>query len=245
MTIPQSTSKWWLALNGNAEGPYEEAQLASWIKTGRIGSQTQACPLGQREWHALADWPQLADLLPNSRPSPPSLYVGSVVASPGIATLLTNQQLSSMANAVCVFTLVVLPTYWLLGAVVTVSTMGSSRADVASFLHSLLFSGPVSLAIAILLFVAGRRLVNLQASALRLLTIGLWADIIFSVVDLLIGLTLGAVFDDGLDGNDPSVIFVVVWLMILALAFAAFVFEIVTLVWLGRHGASLPLDPER
>src|SRR5690348_14039418 len=66
-------AKWWLVINGKADGPHDEAHLAKCLTEGQIDGLTQACLVGQREWHPIEEWQQLAAILPPAGSVPPPI----------------------------------------------------------------------------------------------------------------------------------------------------------------------------
>ena len=237
--------RWWLSLQGKVDGPRSQVYVMTALQTGQLASSVQACPEGATEWRPLGSWPEFqayVSSIPNS-PHPSPAYRASN------DRLLTNPQLPAMANAICGFTIVLLPQYWLVGAMLSVVTLKSvgSDSDVALFFYALLISGPISLAITILLAIGGMRLRDLRWSGVRLVRVGLIIDLIFTCVNfvLVLVMLMGFLANDQMGDSSSSGVLTLLILMESVAGISALVFEAIALYWLFHHTSQLPLDGNR
>lgn len=53
-------SRWYVAVNGQPQGPYEQQQIHTWIRSGQINRATLICPEGGQEWRVINQWPPFA-----------------------------------------------------------------------------------------------------------------------------------------------------------------------------------------
>lgn len=269
MTNPSQPQRWWLNLNGQVDGPRSQAYVAVALQNGQLTPMTPACPVGGNQWQPLQIWPEFQPqqqsaappVPPPPVPPPPPISAANPFAfdqyptagqRPVTATndrLVTNARLPAMANAMCVYTLVLAPIYWGIGFVSTFSVLNQphpSDADLTFFLFDLFVEAPVSLAVTVTLFLAGLRLRNLRGSSIRWLKIGLWGNLVWVVVRVLLLVFITAVIganggfeDDSSSGDMGSSI------LLLLCGGAGVIFEIATLVWLSGNAASLPLNRSR
>ena len=70
--LPQKPdAAWHVALNGQAEGPYDRGHLERLATEGRFGHETLVWTLGQDGWRKAGDVPELAQLFPTMPPPLP------------------------------------------------------------------------------------------------------------------------------------------------------------------------------
>lgn len=237
--------RWWLSLQGKVDGPRSQVYVMTALQTGQLASSVQACPEGATEWKPLNAWPEFQACVssaPDSRHPSPAYGASN-------DRLLTNSQLPAMANALCIFTIVLLPLYWLFGAMSSALRLESveSDYDVAGFFYSLLISGPISLAITILLVVGGMRLRDLRGSGIRLVRVGLIVDLIFTGVNfvLVLAMAVGFLANDQMGESSNSGVLTLLLLLESVAGVSALVFEAVALYWLFQHASKLSVDINR
>jgi hypothetical protein len=94
----------------------------------------------------------------------------------------------------------------------------------------------------VLLVMGGLRLKAFRFSALVLLKTGLWISLISTAVLLFLYMVIGAAEGaSGMATTSPSDAETAIFVILLPLALASVVFEIVALVWLTKHEKELPL----
>ncbi|MBA4020713.1 MAG: hypothetical protein C0483_26445 [Pirellula sp.] len=153
----------------------------------------------------------------------------------------------TLANALCIFTVVLLPLYWVLGAIVSIVTLEETDAGLAEFLYGFLVRGPISLGITIMLVVAGLRLRNLRASGVRLIKIGFIVDFALLAVSVFVAMPVVAF----VAANDPNPsaqatgFASLLMLLQVLTGVGALAFEIVAFIWLLNNATTLPLDTSR
>ena len=64
-----SDQQWWLARNGQADGPYSAEYITDGLQAGTLTVGSQACPVGGQEWKPLEDWPPWADTAQQQPPA--------------------------------------------------------------------------------------------------------------------------------------------------------------------------------
>lgn len=239
--------RWWLAIDGRADGPRTATFINAALQSGQIDSTTQVCPEGGAEWIPLTACSEFASTSTNGSAPPIPRSPTPAIARDAIHNnLVTNANLPQMANGICILVIVCLPLYWVFGALASFAMLGPTELDVAGFLYGLLFSGPITLALTIALAIGGLRLRDLRASGVRFLKITLLADIGFTVVNALLSIALMVFFlmrdDAEAESSGVGMFFGVVLAFIGIVAFAC---EIVAFLWLQKHGSTLPLDSQR
>jgi len=257
--MDQATVKrWWLALNGQTDGPRTQAFIAAGLQSGNLNRTTLCCLEGEAEWKPLTAWAEFATVAnATSAPPPPTFGSASLppppdfgqgkLNHPGYDNLLTNPRLPKMANWICIFTILLLPLYWVFDALESLVTMSSLPpqfdSNIALFVFTFLIGGPLTLAITAFLVAGGLRLRDLRASGLRIIRIGIWCDLGFMAIELLVGLILILAMDTQEVTMNGGVLLIEFVTMLLGLS--AFAFEVLALVWLTKHASDLPLDASR
>lgn len=231
---------WWLATADKPDGPFTQDTLLEQLKSGHVTDAALACPVGGNEWKSIAEWPEFAGATPACHSDiAPNEAVGCLMDSP-----VTNRQLPPFANWICIYTLVVLPIYWLVSNLTCLAATPSFREESDFFLVELLgllIDVIVSFGIVVALFFGGLRLRNLRRSGTRLLMIGTWIDLTYSLlkIPVVIAVVLAA-GPDALAETTPAADIVEFFFNIIGLS--AFAFEVLVLVWLHRNRQFLPLQ---
>ena len=55
---PRQQNQWWLVESGQPSGPFTFAEVSSRLSSGKLGSDTLACPGGGTEWRPVTRWPE-------------------------------------------------------------------------------------------------------------------------------------------------------------------------------------------
>ena len=125
------TVKWWLAVDGETKGPYNQAYAVAMLKSAKIDGTTLACPEGGQQWKPLSDWPAFADAVgqtasppttagaaesqvSSATPATPAAVYAEPAKGDDDSRLLTNPQLPSMANWICIYSIAISPLLWIL-----------------------------------------------------------------------------------------------------------------------------------
>jgi hypothetical protein len=250
----ESPTRWWLALNGRPDGPRSTAYVTAGVQTGQLSMTTPVCPEGGSEWRPLGTWPVLATAVqataaPPPPPLPPTIAGAATGGSFGLASdrLLTNPSLPPMANWICVYTILVLPLCWMFGLI---SSLGDDNPFLDGSWYYWAFAleecaaQVIALGLTIFLAIAGVRLRDLRPSGEHYLRLGLGLSLLWVLLRLAIwtaffvtGGLAGAIEESA---NPTSA-----WDMFVAfLGLAALTWDVVSIIWLIRHRASLPLHPQ-
>jgi hypothetical protein len=225
-------------------GPFERDQL---LAQG-VQSETLIWHQGLSNWVRAVEVTEIKTLLasvpppipPITRSRPKTASAKPAVNSSPTAfnALPTNSALSPMANAICIFTIVLSPVFWIFGTVGALAGLPTTPTeyDVASFFLGLLIFGPISLAITILLTIGGLRLRDLRSSGLRLIKIGIWCDLALSALQLVaVVLLLASLNSENDTSASPNMAATLIGMLEASLGLCGLVFEVVALVWLYRH----------
>jgi len=231
---------WWLSTDDKPEGPFPEDSIRERLRARQIPPAALVCPVGGQEWKLIGDWPEFmaaASVAQSTGPSPP--LAAGVMDSP-----VTNRQLPPMANWICIYSLVVLPVYWLVSNLSCGVTGFTFKEDSDFFVLELLghlVSWVASLGIAITLFLGGLRLRALRRSGSTLLRIGIWIDMAYCLLGILVVSATGIIAgQEAVAEKTPAADVVDFFLMIVAIL--TFAFEIVALIWLHKNSRFLPLQ---
>ena len=238
-----SSRRWWLAINGRADGPHVTAHVFAMAQARQIELETQACPEGGQEWRPLLAWPEFAAMqtVPSMMPPPPPGTFPPVAS--GSDQVLTNPRLPPMANWICIYAIVVAPIMWCIEHL----SCGMTGFSLAS--HSEAFGLEVMLScvnalksfvVTVLLVIGGLRLRSLRASGPRFIRIALWVGLGLGL--LIMGLVVMVVFgvpEDQWAESTPAAD--IINFVILIAGLAEFAFMVLALVWLTRHERKLPL----
>ncbi|MBN8625684.1 MAG: hypothetical protein J0M17_09355 [Planctomycetes bacterium] len=253
-----TTDRWWLAIDGRPDGPRSTTYITAALQAGRLTPLIPICPEGGHEWRPLGTWPafssaatQVPDRSRAAAPPPPPVpglpaapHAFAAQGGSGFDRLLMNPALPPMANLVCIYTILVVPLYWML-AFVTDFLDDNPFLDGSGYywaygvnlaLHRL-----VTLALTVLLFISGIQFRDLQASGERLLRLLFSAWLTWGVLQFIVYLML--FFTAGVaDAYDPIVTDMTAWDVIGSfLNTAAFACDVVCLVWLILKRNQLPL----
>jgi len=180
-----------------------------------------------------------------SAPLPPNISASeSVISGFGAERLITNAALPPMANLVCIYSIAVVPIYWLFGFALSFTTdnpfLDGTGYYVAYGLNLLLHEA-VTLAVAVLLAVGGMRLRDLRSSGERLVRLTLCLSLVWTATQwiVVIGLMiLGGLSNAFEETTDTSALDA----LALFISSAALACDIIGLIWLARNRSRLPLN---
>ena len=91
--------QFFLVLNGQSAGPFEESQVRAMLAAGEVTSETLACPVGGTEWRPLGGL--LADGGAPARPLAPYPGTFPVAAAPTNGLAITSLVLGCAGLACC------------------------------------------------------------------------------------------------------------------------------------------------
>ena len=241
-----SLPRWWLSLDGDADGPHSYAYIVACLKAGQINPSALACPEGSQQWKTLQEWPQFTAVLPKPAEAynePPLHFGGKEQADKASPA---NRRLPNMAHWICVYCIYVVP---ILFVVVWITSFASdpmfhenSRYRVTEMNWSV-FSFLSDLASVILMVVGGLRLRVFKRLGPALIKIGIGLHLAVGVISVVVFVAMSnaaSQTDFVPDDADPGPI-IVLMLLMFPLLLGVLVFEIVSLIWLIRHDKELPL----
>ncbi|WP_417385366.1 DUF4339 domain-containing protein [Gimesia sp.] len=240
-TIESPPSQWWLAKNGEAEGPLSHQEISDALKSNRIRSADYAYSSDEKEWKPLSACSEFESGTEESAlRSPPAPPVESYPIEP----LFTNPRLPAMANWICIYSLQISPWLWCL---YTVSEMisGGLLAENASLagveVLTMFVNTLVSLAVTISLFIGGARLRTLSRSGPNIFIISI---VFATAVHLLLFLCTIAIISmtdqNSFVSKTVAVELIEYFIFIVALCEGAFL--LTSLFWLRRNARFLPLS---
>ncbi|QDT30029.1 hypothetical protein Enr10x_53880 [Gimesia panareensis] len=240
-TIESPPSQWWLAKNGEAEGPLSHQEICDGLKSSRIRSSDYAYSSDQKEWKPLAAWSEFesgtAESALQTPPAPP-------VDSYPIEPLLTNPRLPAMANWICIYTLQISPWLWCLYAVSEMIS-GTALKEKAPLMGvevlAMIISMLVSLGVTISLFIGGIRLKALSRSGPNIIILSI---VVATAAHLLLSLGVMVIIamtdQNGFTSKTVAVELIDYFVLIVALCEGAFL--LTSLFWLRRNARFLPLS---
>lgn len=181
--------RWWLAINGQPEGPHSHAYVVACLKTGQLDANVLACPESGQRWAAISSWPAFA-MVPTtaSSPLPVADQIGYSKSDNDVG-MLTNPQLPLMANVICIYCIVITPILWTVNVSLTL-VLGVQNQTAAFFT---ILASVLDTIITMMLFVGGLRFRDLRASGSRLIKLGCWVSIVSIAVLLLAGILLAMI----------------------------------------------------
>lgn len=240
--------KWWLAQDGNVEGPFDRNELIPMVESNKISRDAQVCLVGEKVWTPINRWPELEahrqEVHPNAFSSPNSPYEPT--------PLLTNPDLPTTANWICIYCLLVTPFLWFLqNGTCCITFQPTFHEDSAYFGIELLFyllMAMAGLLVTGLLFVGGLKLRSLKSSGARLIKIGICINLVtgsLGVLSFFAFVVVISVSGDPLFADETgSIASEIISYMSLALGLADLSFEIYALAWLYQNSRFLPYTAE-
>jgi hypothetical protein len=69
---PPPEPRWWVSVNGQTQGPFNQAYLQPYLASGQIHSSALLCLEGNSQWLPLMSWPQFTQHVPPHAPQPPA-----------------------------------------------------------------------------------------------------------------------------------------------------------------------------
>jgi hypothetical protein len=253
-------TKWWVVLNdGNPNGPHSAAYVAMMLGAGRCKPTTLVCQVGNTEWQAVKDVPELVAVAeaqsPGSLPPPVPASKGTSERIRGFFGRFTNPELPWFANWICIFCILIAPGLFVAGTLATVG-IGSTASylrhespligwavtyDVLTFI--------ADTGVTLVLVLGGIMLCRLYRSGLSLVRTGIVLNLSWGVVSLIcyvLWQAIVAVGDQALPVSDEfsvgEMLLMPFFLVLLVGGIASIVFQVVALVWLFQNEIRLPLQ---
>lgn len=239
---------WWLLVDGVPTGPYTQVDLTTLVQEGRVLPDTNACPVGSTQWSPLRAWSAFQWAGRAAAGSEWVVEPPPIVMRPS-RTPVPADALPEFARWLCIYSLFVSPTLWLLSNLFCIATPPLFVEESPFFGFEVLLNladAVVGLVTTVLLFVGALQLRQLRRIGVTLLTAGLGINLGYVIMHLLLFTVLlaGAASDPEFqhlhpdDGNSAEVGF---WLFLTALFLTALVFEVVAFIWLLRRGERMRL----
>lgn len=240
-TIESPPSQWWLAKNGEAEGPLSHQEISDALKSNRIRSADYAYTSDEKEWKPLSAWSEFESGTEESAlRSPPVPPVESYPIEP----LFTNPRLPAMANWIGIYTLQISPWLWCLYTVSEIisGTMLDENAPLVSVEALVMIIGMlVSLGVTISLFIGGVRLRTLSRSGPNIIILSIVFATAAHLLLFLGRMMIGMMTDqNGFASKTVAVELIDYFRFIVALCEGAFL--LTSLFWLRRNAHFLPLS---
>lgn len=240
-TIENTQGRWWLAKNGEAEGPLSHQEITDALKLNRISSADYAYSSDEKEWKPLSDWsgfecgPEESAL--QSPPVPP-------VESYPIEPLITNPRLPPMANWICIYTLQISPWLWCLYIASEMICGGllAENASLAGVEAAAIFINMLaSMVVTISLFIGGSRLRALSRSGPNIIIL---STVVATAVHLMLFfcsvLIISMADENSFDSKNAAVELIHYFVFLVSLCEGAFM--LTSLFWLRRNARFLPLS---
>jgi len=230
---------WWLSTADKPEGPFSESSVIERLRANQLSATALACPVGGQQWKTISEWPNFASLVV----APPGVTTTPIPVASTSDSPVTNPLLPSFANWICVYTLAILPVYWLASRLSCVMTGFTLKEDSDLFgleVLGYLVDFIISLAICVVMFLGGLFLRSLRKIGPTLLKIGIWIGLAYSLLSVPLALLIfAAAGEEAFAETSPAGDVISYFLMIAGLLTLAF--EIVALIWLLRNSHLLPL----
>lgn len=240
-TIEIRPGQWWLAKNGEAEGPLSHQEISDALKSNRIKTADYAYSSDQKEWKPLAAWSEFEsvneDSAPQLPPAPP-------VESYSIKPFLTHPRLPPMANSICIYTLLISPWLWcfyfisLLHTGTALNENASLAGVEALFLFVNLF---VSLVATVSLFIGGLRFRSLQRSGPTIIVYTITATLVIQVFLFLCMFALAAFTEQSDFIQQTAAVEMINYLSVIV-GICELIFMIMVVLWFRRNARYLPLS---
>ncbi|WP_417377900.1 DUF4339 domain-containing protein [Gimesia sp.] len=240
-TIECPQSQWWLAKNGEAEGPLSHQEISDALKANRISSVDYAYSSAEKQWKPLSNWDEFETGAEESAlQHPPTLPVDSYHIEP----LITNPRLPAMANWICIYTLQISPWLWCLytaSEMISGTTLDENAPLVGVEALAMFVTILVSLGVTISLFIGGARLRALSRSGPTIIML----SIVFAIaVHLLLFLGMMVVItmtdQNNFASKTVAVELIDFFVGIVGLCESAFL--LTAFFWLRRNARYLPLS---
>lgn len=260
-------TRYYVAVGSERTGPFSPDELRAAAISLQPG--TLVWSQGMSEWSRADCVADLAPLLAEGQAAgstsaavePPAVPLAAATPDGGVGAdfVLLNPRLPRMAQAICVFALVVCPALWLINGVSCLATYNDDDTPlgVLVFACQVVFEIAGLITMALMAF-GGWQLRGLRRLGVTVLKVGFWADIVLFglaivlLVAMAFSLAAVAPYADALaasaapaDAAPPvtstSTAGGVVDGIMLVLGLLTLAWEIVSLVWLTRRADRLPL----
>lgn len=247
-------TRYYVAIGSERKGPFALDELRS----VPLARDTLVWSQGMDDWAPAEKVPDLLPLLTDSmppavQPAAPANVPAAAASAPATAGaasgastddfILANPRLPRMAQAICVYVLVVGPAMWLLNNVSCLALRrwdDTTRSAAALFVLEVIYA-IVTLVTALLLAIGGLQLRALRAAGVTLLKVGLWTNMVIYFVTFIVGIGIGiATADELAPAETPPNVGDVVQIMLFVATILMMAWEITSLVWLIRARDRLP-----
>lgn len=239
-TIESCPGHWWLAKNGEAEGPLSHQEISDALKSKRVSSADYAYSSDQKEWKPLAVWSEFESGTEESALQPPP---APPLDSYYLEPLFTNPRLPTMANWICIYTLQISPWLWCLYTVSEVLS-GTALNEKAPLMGvealAMIISILVSLGVTFSLFIGGIRLRALSRLGSNIIILSIVVATAAHLLLILGMMGIGLMADQN-DFASKSVSVELIDYFVLIVALCEGAFMLTSLFWLRRNARFLPL----
>lgn len=238
-----SDIRYWLLINGAAAGPFSSAYVQLQCLSGKVSSDTLACPVGTEAWQPLHVW--------FGRPE--------AAATPPIFAASTQPQCSSLfgikpsvvLSAVTTYALYVSPAFFLIAHTCSFWTPAPYKFESPYFRVEVLLmiaEAVMSLLVTVLLFLGGVHLRQRRMLGAKFLRIGFMVNTLGAIGYVVISTLLGVMAETDVNvdhfaaESEISAAMLVVMLAMAIAGIAAAAFQIPVWIWLVVNSESLPLQ---
>ena len=239
-SIESTQGRWWLAKNGQPEGPLSQQEVYDALKANNVSSSDYAYSAGERVWKPLSACNEFESGTEDSAlkvpPVPP-------VDSYRIEPLFTNFRLPLMANGICIYTLLVSPWLWWFytASYMTSGTILGENAPLVGVEALVLFINMLaSVAITVSLFIGGMRLKAMRRSGPTIIILSIVAATAVHLL-LFFWLIVLVVMSDQVNFAPKTVAVELIDYFVVIVELCEATFMIITLLWLRRNERLLPL----
>ncbi|MFH1301246.1 MAG: GYF domain-containing protein [Planctomycetota bacterium] len=239
--MESNPGRWWLAKNGQAEGPLSQQQVCDALKSNKVSSADYVFSASERVWKPLFEWSEFESGTENSvlesPPAPP-------VESYRIAPSFTNDRLPPMANWICIYALQISPWLWFFYTIsqMTYGTVLDEKAPLMGIEALAIFvSMLASLGVTISMFIGGARLRALNSSGPNIIILSIVAATAVNLLLFLWAMVIIAMADQSHFAS-KTVAAELIDYFVGIVGICEWAFMLTTLFWLRRNARFLPLS---
>jgi hypothetical protein len=254
--------RWWVAVNGQPQGPWTIAEVSLRISQNLINTKTLVCPLNGQAWVPITQVSELSKLLPVSQPIPQAFAVPEQPALPTIPAINPFAQAnpyaspsgnyqdsakvtapwSGIANLVMIYCQYVAPIYIglnVLNLFINGVTIHPDSPIYFTIVIASIFGALVQLAQAVLFLIAGTKWQQKQKASIFYTATSITIGLVGILVALLVLICLIPAMAK-IPDNAPEISETTFSLLLQFVGLVLLCWEIFVLIWLYLHARALP-----